>query len=90
MGLNTLTNLAGSGAFGSTAQKYSAVIQPPNPIAAPNPAPPPPPVSGQQGVNPAATPSSGFAAHFQANWGKYAIGLGAVVLLVVGVSAARR
>lgn len=87
MGLNVLNNLAGSGAFGSDGQRVAALINPPNPIAAPAPAPPPPPVAGQQGVNPPATTAGG---HFQQHWGKYALGAGVLVLLMVGVTIARR
>lgn len=87
MGLNVLNNLAGSGAFGSDGQRVAALINPPNPIAAPNPAPPPPPVAGQQAVNPPATTADG---HFEKHWGKYALAGGALLLLVVGVTFARR
>lgn len=86
MGFNVLNNLAGSGAFGSDGQKISSLINPPNPIAAPNPVPPPAPVAGQQSVNPA--PTNG--GHFGQHWGKYALAGGALLLLVVGVTMARR
>lgn len=89
MGTNIFGNLAQSGVFGSTVQKYTGVINQPNPIAAPNPAPTPPPVAGQMGVNPAPA-SSDLMDHLKANWGKYALGGGALLLLVVGVFAARR
>lgn len=88
-GLNLLTNLAGSGAFGSDGQRVANYINPPAPIAAPAPNPPPPPVAGQQGVNPAPT-SGGIGAHFAAHWGKYALGLGVIVALVVVVKMARK
>lgn len=89
MGTNIFGNLAQSGAFGSTVQEYSSIINKPNPIAAPNPAPPPPPVAGQQGVNPAPA-ASPMLDHFKENWGKYALGGGALALLVFGVLVSRR
>lgn len=90
LGQNLLTNFAVGGAFGSDVAKITGkIINPPSPLAAPNPAPPPAPVAGQQGVNPTANADdSGIMEHLKNNWGKYALAGG--VLLVVGVLIARR
>jgi hypothetical protein len=87
MGLNTLTNLASGGAFGSDVARVANVVNPPNVIASPAIAPPPAPVAGQQGTNPAPTATAG---HFAQNWGKYAAAGGVILLLVVVAVAARK
>lgn len=90
-GLNTALGLAQGGAFGSDGRKVAGAltgqIQMRNPISAPVVNPPAPPVAGQQSVNP---PPSGVGGHFAAHWGKYALALGAVVVLVVGAKFARK
>ena len=85
-GYNILNNLAMSGAFGSDGQKIAGYINPPAPIASPNPAPAPAPVPQQQSVNPDATPKS----HLEANWPKYAMIGGAVLVLVIVLTLARK
>lgn len=89
-GFNVLNNLAQGGAFGSTVSKYAEVINPRNPISTPQQAPPPPPKPGQQGVNTSVPAPGGFGEHLKKNWGKYALGLGVVVVLFVGIKYARR
>ena len=91
-GLNAALGLAQGGAFGSDGRKLAGavtgqinqrnVISTPQVVA-------PPPVAGQQSVNPAAS-AGGVGGHFARNWGKYALALGGVVVLVVGVKLLRR
>jgi hypothetical protein len=90
-GFSTVLGLAQGGAFGSDGRKVAGAvtgqIQPRSAVSMPVVAPPPAPVAGQQSVNP---PPGGIVGHFAANWGKYALGLGAVVVLIVGVKLLRK
>lgn len=90
-GFGVLSTLAASGAFGSDGKKAARYINPKAPLAAPNPVPPPAPVAGQQGVNPGAgSGSGGFMGHLQRNWGKYAIGAAALVVVFIGARYFRK
>lgn len=90
-GFNGLLGLAQGGAFGSDGRKVAGAvtgqIQPRSTISMPAVVPPPAPVAGQQSVNP---PPAGVMGHFATHWGKYAIALGAVAVLIVGAKLLRR
>ena len=86
-GITGVIGLAGSGLLG---HKIQSIVQPnpPTAISRPAAAPTPAPVEGQMAVNPGSAPT--VEGHLKRNWGKYLIGAGVLVAVVVGVKFLRK